>query len=158
MVSFVGIMSATAQEIDSLLVEERNTVVDSLVNKLNKLQQDYDFLSYEFKLNKLHNDIQNFCNEVNIKSNQIIVDHFHGGFNYELYKAYKANYDVSVSKLESLKELAAATKESVILGIILSNFNEEQINVLGMEYDLLDYLFKSADAALGYYKVALELY
>lgn len=160
LVAFMGIMSVTAQEqkSDSIQSNSIYAYVDSLSVKLEKLQHDYDFLYCNYKLEDIQNDLTDLANNINIKSNAVLIDCYHGRFNVDLYIAYRDNYDSSVDLFESLKETVASIKALVALKMLSSNFSEDEIKLLGHCFDVLDKGLVSSESALNYYKTVLGMY
>ncbi len=151
---FFCTMTVIAQE----QPEQQNSIVDSLTTNLNKLQRDFNFLRCDFELTKKHHDLNDFCNNINTRSNGVLFNCYHGTFSYELYKAYSKNYESSVEALETLKQNITVVKTLVALIMYSSDFTSGERELLTMSCDLFDTELNSATSALNYYKVVIDIY
>ena len=158
LLAFMSIISATAQEADSLQTQHNEVNVEDLIVKTNKLQRDFDYLSCDFELTKLEHELTSFNNDISIKSNSILINCYHGSFKYDLYSAYKSNYKAYLDKLESLKKKISSVKMLVVLKSMTSNFTDEEIDLIAMRCDAFDTYLNSIDSALSLYNVILDLY
>ena len=85
LIAFMGIVNAMAQEADSLQTQQTDVIVDSVtIAKYHKLQRDFDFLSCDFKITTLIDDLKNFTQDIKISSLEAQVNSYHGSFNYDL--------------------------------------------------------------------------
>lgn len=138
--------------------KDLEAVVDSLTAKLNKLQNDYDYLYYYTQLKDLIHDLEGEANNLNIRINQLKIMIYHERFNYDLYSAIKKNYNSSFDKCNGQKEYASTLKMNVGLIMLTSNFTENQLAVLKGAMNVVDYAFDSLESALNLYKLYLEEY
>lgn len=159
LLAFMSVISATAQEADSLQIQNNEVIADSVtVNKLNRLQRDFDFLNCHFKVTTLKNELNNFVQDIKISSLETQINCHHSVFNYDLYEAYKKNYNISVSLLESYKDNIASTKMLVSLIMLTSNFTEEEVDILTRTCNMFDRQIASAESALKIYKLVIDMY
>lgn len=159
-IALIAIVSANVLFAQENVKKEKDlaVVVDSLTAKLNKLQNDYDYLYYYTQLKDLIHDLEGEANNLNIRINQLKIMIYHERFNYDLYSAMKQNRNASVDKYNSTKEMAASLKMNVGLIMLTSNFNENQLNVLKGCMNVVDHALNSVESALELYKLYLEEY
>lgn len=138
--------------------KDLEAVVDSLSAKLNKLQNDYDYLYCLSQLKDLIHDLTDDANNLNNRNNELKISIYHERFNYDLYSAMKQNRNASVDKYNSTKEMAASLKMNIGIIMLTSNFNENQLNVLKGCMNVVDHALNSVESALELYKLYLEEY
>lgn len=155
LVSIAGIF---AQEVNSSQILQNNTLADSLSLKLNQLQRDYDYLRCDYELKCTKNELAIFCNQVNISSNGVLLNCYNSSFNYKLYTAYKNSYEAYLDTLESLENKITSLIVFVALKVRLSDFSDEEINLLQMTCESFDLQINSAKRALDYYKLVIDMY
>ena len=149
-------MAVRAQEIDSLECNQVN--IDSLSAKCDKLQHDYDFLSCKFELSQVNQKLDYMGNNLNISSNAILINCYHGGYNRKLYSSYKDNYLASVEWYEAMSENAKSVTAFVLLKIMTSKFTEDEIELLMNSVKLVEKGLSRIERALDYYETVLNMY
>ena len=138
--------------------KDLEAVVDSLSAKLKELQHNYDYLYCQHLLDEFnHSQIQE-SNSISIRTNQLKIDIYHGRFNYDLYNAYKDNYNSSMEKLDANKEKAESLKNFVTLKMITSNFSESELRVLQQGLKIFDYAINSVESALKLHNLYIKEY
>ncbi len=157
LIAIVSSISVNAQE-NVKKEKDLAVVVDSLTAKLNKLQNDYDYLYCLSQLKDLIHDLTDDANNLNNRNNELKISIYHERFNYDLYSAMKQNRNASVDKYNSTKEMAASLKMNIGIIMLTSNFNENQLNVLKGCMNVVDHALNSVEAALDLYKLYLEEY
>ena len=159
LIAFMGVVNATAQEVDSLQTSNNDAIIEDLTSKLKKLQNDFDYLSCDFELTKLECELEDFCNAINANSNGILINcYHHSSFNYDLYKSYKNNYEACIGKQEMLKQKVSSVRMLVALKTIAADFSDEQKDLISMRCDAFDARLKSMESALSYFKVVIDAY
>jgi hypothetical protein len=138
--------------------KDLEAVVDSLSAKLKELQHNYDYLYCQYLLDEFKNSQIQESNSISIRTNQLKIDISHGRFNYDLYNAYKKNYNSSIEKLDVSKENAKSIKNLVTLKMITSNFSENELSVLQQGLKLFDYAINSVESALELYDLWIKKY
>lgn len=140
--------------------QERNELqkIDSLQYKLDKLQHDYDFLDCSFRLYRLATDLKNLNNDINTRSNGILINCYHSRYDSMLYRAYKESYDASEENLTSSEHLAFSTIMNVMGKMESSTFSETEIKVLNYAIKNVESSLSAAKSALNYYNVVLGIY
>lgn len=157
LIAIVSVISVNAQE-NVKKEKDLAVVVDSLTAKLNKLQNDYDYLYCLSQLKDLIHDLTEEGNKLSININDLKISIYHERFNYDLYSVMKQNRNASVDQYNSTKEMAASLKMNVGLIMLTSNFNENQLNVLKGCMNVVDHALNSVESALELYKLYLEEY
>ena len=138
--------------------KDLEAVVDSLSAKLKELQHNYDYLYCQHLLDEFnHSQIQE-SNSISIRTNQLKIDIYHGRFNYDLYNAYKDNYNSSMEKLDANKGKAESLKKLVTLKMITSNFSENELRVLQQGLKIFDYAINSVESALKLHNLYIKEY
>lgn len=156
----IAIVSANVLFAQENVKKEKDlaVVVDSLTAKLNKLQNDYDYLYCLSQLKDLIHDLTEEGNQLSININDLKIRIYHERFNYDLYSVMKQNRNASVDKYNSTKEMAASLKMNIGLIMLTSNFNENQLNVLKGCMNVVDHALNSVESTLELYKSYLEEY
>ena len=159
LIAFMGIVNATAQEADSLQTRQTDIVVDSIaITKHNKLQRDFDFLNCDSRITTLIDDVKNFIQDVKISSLEVQINSYHSSFNYALYEAYKTNLNISKKLLEGYKERGESVKMLISLVMFMSEFSEQEKQVLTNSIDMFDRHLGAAESALKIYSLAIDMY
>lgn len=159
LIAFMGIVNAMAQEADSLQTQQTDVIVDSVtIAKYHKLQRDFDFLSCDFKITTLIDDLKNFTQDIKISSLEARVNSYHGSFNYDLYKAYKENLNIDKKLLEGYKERVESVKMFTSVKMFVSDFSESEKQVLTNSIDMFDRHLGAAERALKIYEIAIDMY
>ncbi len=138
--------------------KDLEAVVDSLSAKLKELQHNYDYLYCQHLLDDFKHSQTQESNSILIRVNQLKIDIYHGRFNYNLYNAYKDNYNSSIEKLDVSKENAESIKKLVTLKMITSNFSENERSVLQQGLKLFDHAINSVESALRLYDLYIKEY
>lgn len=131
---------------------------DNLTERLEKLQQDYDYLSCDFELYRMKAELKELSQDVSIKSNAVLIDIYHGSYNRDLYLSYLKYYDVSSALFDSQKDEYEHLKTLVSLKSIASKFSDAQLSMIDATLKSIDKGFAAADASLNYYKFLVDTY
>lgn len=157
--AFMGIVNATAQEVDSLQTRQTDVVVDSIaIIKHNKLQRDLDFLNCDSQITALIDGVVNLVQDVKISSLEVQIKSYHSSFNYALYEAYKENLNISKKLLEGYKEKGEYVTMLIALKMLVSDFSEQEKQALRNSIDIFDRHLDSAESALRIYSLAIDMY
>lgn len=157
-VAVFGVMTAIAQEVDSLQSDDLSARVDSLSMQLKQLQHEYDYLYCKYELDIVAKELQILVNDINNSSNTILIYDNHNSFDMDLYRAYKLHYDVSVENFNAIKKKVDALREVVAHKISASNFMVTELNVLRGCNEVIDLAVASAETSLNKYKVSIASY
>lgn len=156
-VFFFGAWSAYAQDVDSVQVQQPITL-DSLAVQVEQLKHDLNYLQCEYELLKMEKYIQSLGNEVNIKTNGVLIDVYNMRYDRELYNAFVESYDTYSAYYDSLIEKFTSTKKFVLYKVFTSNFNDTEIEVLDAYIESINHSFSTAEAAIRYYDTAIRAF
>lgn len=157
-VSILCATSALSKESDSLHLKSSSISVDSLVAKLNTLQNSYDFLYCDYEINKVIAKLSEFSNTTNITSNSILINCYHSRFDRNLYSAYLLLFDAKTENLNALIENVEITTSLIMTKVLLSNFTEQEIILIHTGLDTIESQLSTAEKALNYFEVVLDMY
>ena len=158
LLAFFGVISANAQEIDSLQIKSDTISIESLAAKLDKLQHDYDYLKCKYDLTQDTNDIGIIANEIQISVNYILNECYHKNFNIDLYKVYRDKRDEYVRYLNALKENIRIKETSIALQIVSSNFTDKEIRLLKHLANMPSQRVLVLEGVLRQYEIVLDIY
>lgn len=134
-------------------------VVDSLSAKLDKLQNDYDYLYCNYELNKTSQSLTNLSDAITIKINELKFMIYNERFNYELYKSLKSHYDAAVENFNTIKEGVPTLRMNVRIIMMTSNFSDLQLELLRhMMGSQIDSGMNVVENCLDLYKLYLDEY
>jgi hypothetical protein len=158
LIAIVFSISVNAQE-NVKKEKDLAAIVDSLTAKLEKLQNDYDFLWCNYELNKTSQQLTNLSDALSIKINELKFMIYNERFNYNLYKVFKEYYDAVVRNYNSIKEGIPTLKMNIRIIMMTSNFTELQKDILRHTMgSVLDNGMGVVDQCLSLYKSYLEEY
>lgn len=157
-VAIFGVMTATAQEVDSLQSENLSARVDSLSMELKQLRHDYDFLLCQYKLVCLDIDLNSISSKAVSGSNGLMVWIQHSKFDVDLYLSSKHHYDSLVESFNTVKSRIEVEQEFIDSKSILSNFSVvEKMQLSAKEIELYSGI-TMVEAALEHLKIVIETY
>lgn len=158
LIAIVSAISVNAQE-NVKKEKDLAVVVDSLTAKLNKLQNDYDYLYCTNELNDFLNKLGQLKQDISIDCNKLNNYIYNYKFEYSMYNALKRNYDSYINYFETLKEGRDATFGNIYLKILVSDFTDLQIKYLRhrMENEYPSAI-NSIETGLNLYKLCLDEY
>lgn len=157
LVSVVCVWNTYAQDVDSVQVQQPITL-DSLAVQVEQLKHDLSYLQCEYELLKMEKYIQTLANEVNIKTNGVLIDVYHMRYDRELYLSFDESYDTYSAYYDSLKEKFNSTTRYVVYKVLSSNFSDTEVEVLDAYIESIKRSFSTAEAALKYYDVAIKAF
>ena len=134
--TIIGVIKVSAQQVDILQenyadtrIEELTQEVAELSERLDKLQEDYYFLSVEKFVEKLVFRTKIFYIDLKTSINDIKILCYNGQYDKSMYYAVKENYNLSQEKYD----IFLGQKEDLlntILNIPFSSARLESINLL----------------------------
>ncbi len=157
-ISVISVLSAYAQDVDTLQVQSSSTSIDSLSLKLEKLQHDFDYLSCEHELFKLKMELDALAQDINIKTNGLLIDVYHTRYDKGLYTSFSENYDACCSLFDSLKDRFEHVKTFAVYKVVTSDFSDTEIGVLDSYLDSIQHSIAVIDSGLNYYDAAIQTY
>lgn len=153
-----GMSRVVAQDNNPSQTSDLKAYVDSLSTKLNTLQHDYDYLYCRHEINQIQSELKYLLNDVNIKSNAILINCYHGRYDSDLYSIYRSGYNSQVDLYDSFKENVELVQRVVRLRILSSNFTQNEINVLMNGCETLDRCLSALQSALDYCELVIGMY
>lgn len=153
-----GMSRVVAQDNNPSQTSDLKAYVDSLSTKLNTLQHDYDYLYCNHEINQLHSELNDLQHDVNIRSNAILINCYHGRYDSDLYSAYRSGYNSQVDLYDAYKERVEGVQRVVRLKILSSNFTQNEINVLMKGCGTLDRCLSALQSSLDYCELVLGMY
>ena len=158
LLAFFGVISANAQEIDSLQIKSDTISIESLSAKLDKLQHDYDYLYCEYKLNHIINELDNYTNQITIFANRAMIFMGDARFDLDTYISYKGLYDAQYESVNTFIDSIPTEKNDINLKMTHSNFSAIEKFLL-QQYDFrIDSRLIAVRAALEHFKAVLDFY
>ncbi len=157
LIAIVSAISVNAQE-NVKKEKDLTAVVDSLSAKLDKLQNDYNFLWCKYELTQLSNELNQLNTDLSLRVNDLKIDVYHSKFNYEWYSALKKLYNRYVDKYHVLKDNSSKIKMNIGLIILTSNFSDLQIDYLNSSKNVIDSSLTSVESALNLFQLYIEEY
>lgn len=159
LVAIASVLQVSAQEKKDSLQDQSATVsIDSICVRLNSLQHDYDFMYCDYELHKQIMDLKDLAHSIDISSNGVIIDVYHGRFNRDLYNAFLDNYEAKCALFDSLKEKTEAVKAAVFVRMLSADFTDKELNVISQSFSVIDKATTAVDRSLNYYNVAIKAY
>ena len=156
--AMLGSFAATAQEVDSVMIDSTEISIDDLVVKLNVLQHNYDYLYCNYELTKLILGLKDFSTSVSVESNSLLINYYNTKFDKDTYTSYVGLYNAMSEQFNSLKENADATKLAVMCRVLESNLTEQELKVISSSLELIESSISTGDRSLNYFKVVLDAY
>lgn len=132
--------------------------IDSLSARLEKLQQDYDYLLCDFELYRIKAEQNELLQDINIKTNAILLDIYNSSYNRDIYSAYLDNYNINCALFDSQKEKYERTKQFIKLKTVTSDFSDIQLSKIELTFKSFDNGIAAVNAVLKYYKFLLDTY
>ena len=157
-VTIISALNASAQEIDSSLVQSADIPIDSLSIRLNKLQHDYDFMYCDYVLHKLLMDLKDLSHSIGSSSNGVLINFFNSRYDHALYNSYLVSYDAYSALLNSLKESIETTQMAVLIKEASSGFSDAELSVLGSSLNTINKAVTSVEASLNYFDATIKAY
>lgn len=154
--SVISTLHASAQDIDTLQVQPAAISIDSLSLRLENLQHDYDFLSCDYNLNMLKMDLNNFSQDISIKTSEVIADINSNRYDRDYYKLLLEHYDACCTLYDNMKVKIEAVQASVMIKLLSSNFSDEELNVIYAYFGPIQQNTKVIDSALSYYDFIIQ--
>ena len=149
----VAVFAQESFSTDSVKLE--NT---KLTQRVDSLEHELAYFKLSYEIHKLNTDLEIFSNGINNSSNSVQLNLYAKTNFYPLYKAYKQNYDASLTKMDAYKELINASKKDFMFRIRNEQYSDDERYLLMNSYDLIDKAWTALEAAMNNFKVSLEAY
>lgn len=161
LITVIGVIKISAQEIDmsqenyaDTRIEELSQEVVELSQKLEKLQEDYEYLAWVNQLNEVRYDVEIFTNNVRISTNAIVVRCYNSSFDIDLYLLDKEMYD----QFQDFYDLYSHKRDELSKQISNLTFSNEKQYHINIRYDMLNHAVSKLEHSIFSYKQYLDIY
>ena len=161
LLAVIGVIKVSAQEVDmsqensaDARIEELSQGFAELSQKLEQLQEDYDYLSFTHLTQVLVFETKIFDTEIQISSNEIKNWCYESSFDIDLYLAYEDKYDM----LQERYYLFVGNKDELSELIQNLTFSGTRLDAINLLYNMLDHNLTSIENNLQYYLNYLNIY
>ena len=161
LLAVIGVIKVSAQEVDmsqensaDTRIEELTQEVAELSQKLEKLQEDYEYLAWVNQLNDVYYDVEIFTNNVKIRTNEIEVRCYNSSFDIDLYLLDKDQYD----QFQDVYDLYSHKRDELSKQISNLTFSNEKQYHINIRYDMLNYALSTLEHSIYIYKKYLDAY
>jgi hypothetical protein len=161
LLAVIGVIKVSAQEVDmsqensaDARIEELSQGFAELSQKLEQLQEDYDYLSFTHLIQVLVFETKIFDAEIRISSNEIKNWCYDSSFDIDLYLAYEDHYDM----LQKRYNLFIGNKDELSELIQNLTFSDTRLDAINLLYNMLDNTLTSIENDLQYYLNYLNIY
>ncbi len=159
LVALVGVLQASAQEMDSMQSQSTPISIDSLSVRLDRLQHDFDFLSCDYRLQKLIMDLKDLQHTIGNSSNGVVINVYtNSRYNRNLYNSYLNDYESDRYLFDALKKQSEVVRTAVYVKLLSSDFTDKERDVLTSSLNVVEAAISAVDNSLNYYNVAIEAY
>ena len=161
--TIIGVIKVSAQQVDILQenyadtrIEELSKEVAELSQKLEKLEEDYEYLALVNQLNSVLYEFEIFNNEVNIAKNELMIMCYNSRFDIDFYLLKEDMYDT----LQEFYALYSRTKDNISKQISNLTFSNKRLdyNYIYYRYNKLDTTLLMIENSLHAYKQYLDVY
>lgn len=128
----------------------------SLTQRIDSLEHELSFVKLSYELYTLKNDLDVFRNDIGITINEMRINIYERNFDYELYKAYKDNYEATPKKLLSFQ--IETQKTYLGLKITTYPYSENEKELLLAIYMTINNGYSALESTIQYMKVCLDMY
>ena len=146
---------AKAQNSDSLFTQSLINHIDSLTIKINKLQNEIDFLYCKFEIKDLQFNLKDFYQSIQITHGSFL-NGCDGRFHQERYVAFNDSYSLSIKQLESYKEKYESLVTLLKNKRMSSNLSENQGFLLFLETGEIDFTIGHIEEYLAMFRKNLD--
>ena len=161
LITAIGVIKISAQEIDmsqenstDARIEKLSQEVVELSQKLEKLQEDYEYLAWVNQLNDVHYDVEIFTNNVRISTNALVARCYNSSFDIDLYLLDKDMYD----QFQDFYDLFSHKRDDLSKQISNLTFSNEKQYHINIRYDMLNRALSKLERSIYYYKRYLDIY
>jgi hypothetical protein len=161
LLAVIGVIKVSAQEVDisqenstAARIEDLSQEVVELSQKLEKLQEDYEYLAWVNQLNDVYYDVEIFTNNVKIRTNEIVVRCYNSSFDIDLYLLDKDMYD----QFQNFYDLYSHKRDELSKQISNLTFSNEKQYHINIRYDMLNDALSVLEYSIYYYKQYLDIY
>lgn len=161
LITVMGVVKISAQELDlsqenstDARIEKLSQEVIELSQKLEKLQEDYEYLALEKQIYDVIYKIKIFTNNVDIKANEIVVWCYNSSFDIDLYLLKENMYE----KCKVYYDIYSQERDTISKQILNLSFSNEKQHLINILYDLLNTGFANLENSINAYRRYLDIY
>ena len=161
LLAIAGVTNVSAQEVDTTLgkspeaqIEELSQKVADLSQKLEKLEEDYEYLALVNQLYDVLYEMEMQINYVQIKTNEIVVWCYNSSFDIDLYLLKEKLYD----QFQDYYNLCSQTSDGFSQKISNLKFSDEKQYSVVQIYGRLTSALSSLEHSIQFFKRYLDVY
>lgn len=161
LLAVIGVIKVSAQEVDmsqensaDTRIEELTQEVAELSERLDKLQEDYNFLSFEKFVEELVFRTEIFYTNLKISINDIKILCYNGQYDKSMYFAVKENYNLSQKEYDIFLD----QKEDLSNTILNLPFSSARLDIINLLLERLNVNLESIEGQLKIYLNMINIY
>lgn len=154
----MGIVRASAQEVDSLPLTPTNESIETLSAKVEKLENDYKLLKFNNIILEEICSLEDLENDLLISYNTITISCFHNRYEEDLYVVWRDYYDECIINFNEHQRTVENVKMILSNDMFISRFNEAERDLLNLKCQKLEIILSQVKSAMNLYEIALENY
>ena len=161
LITVIGVIKISAQEIDlsqenstDARIEELTQEVAELSERLDKLQEDYNFLSFEKIVEELVFRTEIFYTDLKISINDIKILCYNGQYDKSMYYAVKEHYNLSQKHYDIFLD----KKEDLSNTILNLPFSSARLDIINLLLERLNVNLESIEGQLQIYLNMINIY
>ena len=161
LITVIGVIKISAQEIDlsqenstDARIEELTQEVAELSERLDKLQEDYNFLSFEKIVKELVFRTEIFDTDLKISINDIQVLCYNGQYDKSVYYQFKENYNLSQKQYDIFLD----QKEDLSNTILNLPFSSARLDIINLSLEKLNADLEIIEDRLQIYLDMINIY
>ena len=159
--TIIGVIKVSAQEVGLLQenstdarIEELTQEVAELSERLDKLQEDYNFLSFEKIVEELVFRTEIFYTDLKISINDIKILCYNGQYDKSMYYAVKEHYNLSQKHYDIFLD----KKEDLSNTILNLPFSSARLDIINLLLERLNVNLESIEGQLQIYLNMINIY
>lgn len=161
LLTIVGIVKVSAQELDLTIensedsqIKELTQTIAELSQRLEKLQNDYDYLDCSNYHQHLVLEAKVFDTQLKVQSNDIKAMIFNSRFDIDYYQVCEQNYNLNVD----IYNIYLQHKDACSKFLSMCPFTGKKMDAINRQYNEFVLTLNSIENHLEYYKNILDLY
>lgn len=159
--TIIGVIKVSAQQVDILQenyadtrIEELTQEVAELSERLDKLQEDYNFLSFEKVVKELEFRTEIFNTNLKISINDIKILCYNGQYDKSIYDAFKENYNLSQTEYDIYLDQT----EDLSNTILNLPFSSARLDIINLTLKKLNAHLECIEGRLQVYLDMINIY
>lgn len=161
LITVIGVIKISAQEIDlsqenstDARIEELTQEVAELSERLDKLQEDYNFLSFENFVKEFVFRTEIFYTDLKISINDIQILCYNGQYDKSMYYAVKEHYNLSQKQYDMFLDQT----EDLSNTILNLPFSSARLDIINLLLEKLNVNLESIEGQLQIYLDTINIY